>query len=216
MKTASQCVLITALCLLFSLSTSHAQENGSAGAGPQVAQPEQGGVNWKGVGIGAGTVASNVVYIPLKLTYGILGGIAGGAGYALTGGNKQVAETVWRSSLGGDYVLTPDMITGQQRIHFSGPGSTAPEQATGSSSAPSNMPQDAANGTAALSSAATQRSDSLLATHPIDSGAGPVNTKLPPPSSGTSVNNSADSYSNPHPGSTPAFKAPPLPDTSIE
>jgi hypothetical protein len=73
---------------------------------PQVAQPSEGGVNWKGVGIEAGTVAGNVLYVPAKLVYGILDGITGGADYALTGGNKEVAETIWRSSLGGDYVIT--------------------------------------------------------------------------------------------------------------
>ena len=47
--------------------------------GSQVEQPMEGGVNWKGVGVGAGTVAGNVLYMPAKLVYGILGGIAGGA-----------------------------------------------------------------------------------------------------------------------------------------
>ena len=52
--------------------------------------------------------------------------MCGGAGaWALTGGNTQVANTVWRSSLGGDYVLTPDMLTGKQPIYFSGPNKTA-------------------------------------------------------------------------------------------
>jgi hypothetical protein len=91
-----------------------------------VPQPDQGGVNWKGVGAGAGTLASNIFYIPAKLVYGILGGVAGGAGYALTGGNKQVADTIWRSSLGGDYVVTPDMVSGKEPVHFSGPTETSP------------------------------------------------------------------------------------------
>src|ERR1700680_2272861 len=79
----------------------------------QVAQPPDDNVNWKGVGVGAGTVASNILYVPAKLVYGILGGITGGASYVLTGGNIQTANTIWRSSLGGDYVLKPEMINGQ-------------------------------------------------------------------------------------------------------
>ena len=75
--------------------------------------------------MGAGTVVGNVLYLPAKLVYGILGGIAGGAGWALTGGNTQVSNTIWRSSLGGDYVLTPNMVAGQDPIHFSGPTTTA-------------------------------------------------------------------------------------------
>jgi hypothetical protein len=88
---------------------------------PQVEQPESGGVNWKGAGLGAATLLANVGYIPAKTVYGILGGIAGAAGFALTGGNQQTANSIWRSSLGGDYVLTPDMIRGDAPIHFSGP-----------------------------------------------------------------------------------------------
>lgn len=98
-----------------------AQTTGTQAGGPQVGQPETGGVNWKGAGIGAATLLANVGYIPAKTVYAILGGITGGAGYALTGGNQQTANAIWRSSLGGDYVLTPEMISGQAPVHFSGP-----------------------------------------------------------------------------------------------
>jgi len=144
--------------------------------------PDQ-GVNWKGVGVGAGTVVGNVLYVPAKLVYGILGGIAGGAGWALTGGNTQVSNTIWRSSLGGDYVLTPNMVAGQDPIHFSGPTSTVPP--------PSSMPQvdssvSTSNTTMATSANPLPPSNhpisnsiggapaSSSGTHPIDSGAGPV------------------------------------------
>jgi hypothetical protein len=43
--------------------------------------------------------SSNLLYVPVKLVYGILGGITGGAGYAVSGDNEQVAQTIWRSSL---------------------------------------------------------------------------------------------------------------------
>jgi len=154
----------------------------------QVTQPEEGDVNWKGVGVGAGTVAANVLYIPAKLAYGILGGIGGGAGYLLTGGNEQVSNTIWRSSLGGDYVLTPDMMTGQKPVHFSGPTTTA--------AAPQDDPGTAAvNGAAAGGSVAPLASHtgamppgvgtapssgfspsgaSAAPMHPMDSGAGPI------------------------------------------
>ncbi len=86
-------------------------------------QPPETEVSWKSVGSGVGAVASNVLYVPAKLVCGSLGGIAGGAGYALTGGNIQVADAIWRSSLDGDYIITPDMVTGDQPVHFSGPTS---------------------------------------------------------------------------------------------
>jgi hypothetical protein len=97
--------------------------------GAQVQQPDQGGVNWGGVGYGAGSVVTNLVYIPAKLVYAILGGLVGGGAYLVTAGNSQTADTIWRSSLGGDYVITPDMLAGKQALHFSGPTYTPPDNA---------------------------------------------------------------------------------------
>jgi hypothetical protein len=91
----------------------------------QVPQPAEGGVNWQGVGYGAGTLAADVFYVPAKFLYALSGGLIGGGAYVLTGGNIQTANTIWRSSLGGDYVVTPDMIAGKQPVHFSGPTGTS-------------------------------------------------------------------------------------------
>jgi hypothetical protein len=150
---------------------------------PQPA-PDQ-GVNWKGVGVGAGTVVGNVLYVPAKLVYGILGGIAGGAGWALTGGNTQVSNTIWRSSLGGDYVLTPNMVAGQDPIHFSGPTTTASQpplpQADSSASGSNTAMATGANPLPPSSHPTSSSTGSSMGgvpassgTHPIDSGAGPI------------------------------------------
>ena len=179
---------------------------------PQVAQPGDGGVNWKGVGAGAGAVVSNLVYVPAKLVYGILGGIAGGAGYALTGGNKQVANSIWRSSLGGDYVLTPDMMTGKEPIYFSGPSEAVPPQAT--SAGTSALPASPVSSSSNLSSTPPVMSSSTLpASHPIDNGAGLVGTTASPspaPYAGTS-NSTYGTYSH---RTTP--KRSHLSDSSVE
>ena len=95
-------------------------------ANGQVSQPAEGGVNWQGVGYGVGTLAADVFYVPAKFLYALSGGVVGGGAYVLTGGNTQTANTIWRSSLGGDYVVTPDMIAGKQPVHFSGPTGTPP------------------------------------------------------------------------------------------
>lgn len=71
-------------------------------------------------GIGVIAVLANVVYMPVKVTYGVLGGVTGGLAYVLSGANREVAEGVWVPSLGGDYVLTTDHMTGRDPVHFNG------------------------------------------------------------------------------------------------
>lgn len=70
-------------------------------------------------GMGVLTVGSNVVYVPVKLSYAVLGGVTGSFAYVLTGANYQVAERIWTPSMGGDYVLTTGHLRGQEMIHFS-------------------------------------------------------------------------------------------------
>lgn len=72
-------------------------------------------------GMGTATVLANVLYMPTKLVYATLGGITGGFAYVLTGANYEVAERVWTPSLGGNYVLSPDQLRGNQPIYFSAP-----------------------------------------------------------------------------------------------
>jgi len=76
-------------------------------------------------GWGALTVLTNVVYMPAKIVYATLGGITGGFAFGLTGGDLQTAETVWVASMGGTYVVTPNMLQGQEPIMFSGIPSSA-------------------------------------------------------------------------------------------
>jgi hypothetical protein len=177
---------------------------GSQAGQAQVPQPPDGDVNWKGVGIGAGTVAGNVLYVPAKVVYGILGGITGGASYLLTGGNTQTANTIWRSSLGGDYVLTPDMVAGQKPIHFSGPTTTTPESVppttmavpAGSSSMNSAPMQSAppartasAEGGGSVTSAPIPGDSATAGSampQPADHGVGPVSPSISPSTSPSS------------------------------
>jgi len=216
-------------------SSSGAMRQAPAATSPtdqaQVSQPAQ-GVNWQGVGVGAGTLAANVLYIPAKLVYGILGGIGGGAGYALTGGNQQVANTIWRSSLGGDYVVTPDMLTGKQPVHFSGPTQTEPPSPAASApvtsraaSAPAGagVPATTSSGRSS-SSYANSSAMTAPATHPMDSGAGPIrssslsSTSIGSSGGGSFSGSSASRYSSPAPAakSTSSSAKAVVPDTSIE
>jgi hypothetical protein len=151
---------------------------------PQVPQPDEGGVNWSGVGYGAGSLATNILYIPAKLVYAVFGGLIGGGAWCLTGGNTQTANTIWRSSLGGDYVVTPDMLAGKEPIHFSGPTETAPLPPDSGtvqplSAAPTAAPMPA---TTTVPSNASPYSHSAGGGQPMDSGAGSVGHQGGPPS----------------------------------
>ena len=78
-------------------------------------------------GWGTLTVLTNVFYMPTKLVYATLGGVTGAFALALTGGDMETAETVWVTSMGGNYVITPRMLQGEDPIAFSGtPSSTEP------------------------------------------------------------------------------------------
>jgi len=128
--------------------------------------------------------------VPAKLVFGILGGITGGASYVLTGGNTDTANTIWRSSLGGDYVLTPDMVAGQKPIHFSGPTTSASPAMPASfappatSSSMNSTAQPMPAGTVSAANAAGVGSAPVAGTsapgaaaaQPADRGAGPVSS----------------------------------------
>src|SRR5262245_12452107 len=77
-------------------------------------------------GWGSLTVLANVVYMPVKVVYSALGGVTGGLAYALTGGDMDTAKNVWVTAMGGTYVLTPNMLRGEDAVAFSGtPGEDA-------------------------------------------------------------------------------------------
>ena len=159
------------------------QTVGPPAATTQVPQPADNNVNWPGAGYGAGALLCNVLYIPAKLTYALLGGIVGGGTYLITAGNQQAANTVWRSSLGGDYVVTPQMLAGQQPINFSGPTNTPPNvPAPANSSQLGTVPTTtASSGTVAPitplppSGSASSTSVSSSGGQPLDHGSGPAN-----------------------------------------
>ena len=91
--------IATTLALTIAMGTpryASAQTGGSqpnAAATPtQVQQPPEGGVNWPGTGYGIGALFANVLYVPAKLVYALLGGLIGGGTYLVTAGNTQAAS----------------------------------------------------------------------------------------------------------------------------
>ncbi len=80
-------------------------------------------------GLGVGAFFTNLIYMPVKFVYATLGGITGGFAYVLTGLNYDIAKGIWVPSTGGDYVITPSMLRGDQPVYFS--GTTQPVRESG-------------------------------------------------------------------------------------
>jgi hypothetical protein len=138
-------------------------------------------VDWPQVGMGVTVAVGNLFYIPAKIAYGTLGSVAGGAAYVFTRGDRQTAHRIWRNSLGGDYVLTPSMVTEQEPLHFMGSASSSSTAAIpaqpirgGTSSGRVNLPQSVA-------AANTANATSLAAPRQIDAEHGyPATLEIPP------------------------------------
>src|SRR5438552_14042562 len=98
-------------------------------------------------GWGTLTVLTNVVYMPAKITYATLGGLTGGFAFALTGGDLKTAETVWVTSMGGTYVVTPRMLQGEDPIAFAGtPGGEADTSPTADGGTPQGVREQSLGG----------------------------------------------------------------------
>lgn len=72
---------------------------------------------------GWGTCAAllTLPYAPLKLAFAAGGGVVGGLTWLFSMGDDDAAMAVWRPSLGGDYVVSPDHLTGRRDLAFIGP-----------------------------------------------------------------------------------------------
>ena len=88
------------------------------------------------LGYGFGSVLASLFYSPAKITYAGLGLLTGGLGYALTGGDPDVANKIIYPAIGGNYVITPTHLRGLEPVIFVGPAPL-----------PNSQPQPAADPT---------------------------------------------------------------------
>lgn len=84
-----------------------------------------------GLGVGAGLCS--LVYGPVKILYATLGTLTGGLAWVLTGGRSDVAGEIMTASVRGDYVVTPENLTFNEPLQFTGRES-ALDQPTGETS----------------------------------------------------------------------------------
>lgn len=71
-------------------------------------------------GLGSAAAISSLVYGPLKLLYASGGTVASGFAWLFSGGDGKVAKTVLTRSVRGTYVITPEMLQGQEELEFVG------------------------------------------------------------------------------------------------
>ncbi len=71
------------------------------------------------LGWGTLAVVCNVFYVPAKLAWAGVGGVTGSLAYVVTLGDLDTAKKVWQPSLGGNYVVTPAILKGEEPLYFS-------------------------------------------------------------------------------------------------
>lgn len=71
-------------------------------------------------GLQAACWALTVPYGAVKMAYAIGGGIVGGLAWAITGGDMEVAKSVWIPSMTGHYIVQPQNLTGEKHLYFVG------------------------------------------------------------------------------------------------
>jgi len=104
----TKCFLVLAMCVLL------------LGAGATLVSAQEAQDPVEEAGLGVASALLTLPYGPAKIIYAGLGGIIGGATWVLTGGNTEAAQTVWEPSFYGDYVITPDHLTGKTPLRFFG------------------------------------------------------------------------------------------------
>jgi hypothetical protein len=102
--TRSICAAAVAAALLASASPARAGEKSMASE----------------AGLGIASAFLSLVYAPIKVMYALGGALVGGAAFAFSGGDHDVADPILEASVRGDYVVTPKHLTGEDDWEFIG------------------------------------------------------------------------------------------------
>lgn len=74
-------------------------------------------------GLQAASWVLTIPYGAAKMAYAIGGGIVGSLAWMMTGGDMQVAKSIWIPSMIGDYIVQPQHLTGEKHLYFVGASS---------------------------------------------------------------------------------------------
>lgn len=67
---------------------------------------------------GAGSAVCSLVYVPVKLVYATGGVVLSGLAWLWTWGDTDVAGPILRGATGGDYVVQPAHLRGDEKLVF--------------------------------------------------------------------------------------------------
>ena len=71
-------------------------------------------------GLGVAAALSSLVYSPVKVVYAVGGLVIGSLAWVFTAGDTNVADKVYVRSLRGTYVITPEILKGEEPLVFIG------------------------------------------------------------------------------------------------
>ena len=60
----------------------------------------------------------SLLYTPLKVNVALVGGIIGGLAYPFSGFNPDAPKKIWDKSLGGTYLITEDILKGEDKLEL--------------------------------------------------------------------------------------------------
>jgi len=105
-------LIILCIYVIMTVPAVHAEDT-SDDSGTEIAVSDS--------GMSAASGLATIVYFPVKAAFSLAGGIVGGLTYAFTGGNEEATKDVWNASMGGDYMVEPENLTGEKPLNFIAP-----------------------------------------------------------------------------------------------
>lgn len=102
---------------------------GVLGAGPPAVRAEEQQGYLAQFGWGMAAIGANLGYMPAKFLYAVGGGLVALLAYGVTVGNSDAVQGILSPSIGGTWVLTPQMLRHPETILFVGE-SYEPERAS--------------------------------------------------------------------------------------
>ena len=67
-------------------------------------------------GLGVFAAVTTIVYAPLKLVYSLGGLVLGSVTYLWTAGDSSVTGPIFEMAMGGDYVVSPEHLAGNDNF----------------------------------------------------------------------------------------------------